>query len=1681
MVERDRPLIQRMSLKGDILEAVKEGSGRGFRAAVPAESLSRLLGNMREVSEDDEWDFVQEGERGKRYYTCTPGSVHSREKDWPKFRGKRGENVNRWYRAVMYQGELEGMTQAEIFRKMKSLLVDDAREWVLNLPDEIRSNSTRFAAELQKEFGVEDSRFLEVELKKCRQEEGETVREFMRRLKGIAADYPGCSEEHIRAQFEEGLRDPQVKREVLIHSSGRLEDVLAKAVRAEKALQYLQGGDKTKEKAFIVDRKAQDKKETPFQQQLREMREMIESLQQEVKGLRGGRSTQGGRPSLQSGRSGQYPRQRLYRDRRERDQEGRPICYRCKQAGHIARNCTAPLPVEESTQERLVQMLTVEGASGAGSDKGATQVMLVTTPRCIPLQVPSYIGGIEETVVLDSGSSLTMMAEADYLRLRREERIPPMQPNDEATISGIAEGVDLQVIGKVTSEIEFDGHMVEVTWKVVKDAVSYLVLGNDSLLQLGVVIDYNKRIWSWRHGEPRPFNVVQDQKVMMAIARPERESGEKEKGREVEEECTDLYADLPELIPVDQEEEFRVDTTVGDPNWGQKPDSEKLRREIHRLVEEADLSIEEKQQLERLLLEYEEIFVDQLYEPGRANYIPHAIDTGDHPPIYRPPFRISPKEKELIRQEVAKMLKAGVIRPSQSPWGAPVIIVQKKDGGPRFCTDFRLLNKVTKRDRFPLPRIDDLLDSLGKAPFRSTFDLASGYWQIAIREEDKEKTAFVTPDGLYEYNVLPMGVVNAPSSFQRNIYAMLGEARGEYADGYMDDLVAYSATFPDHLQHLREVFERVKKAGLKIKVGKCHLVRREMPFLGHVLKGDKVYPDPAKIEVVEKVRAPKNRKELQRFLGLSGYYRRFVEGYASIAEPLTRLLKKDLKYEWAEEQQRAFEELKKRLTSQPVLSMPDWSKPFILQPDASGVALGAVLSQKDDEGREHVVRYASRVLSPAEKNYSATERELLAIVWGAREFRPYLFGNEAIIETDHKALTWLAGMKNSSSRLTRWALLLQEYSFTVKHKAGKKHTNADALSREPFVDPETMKVWREKQRVMSVVMKEIAAEQREDLVVGPIIAYLEYGELPDDPKKARRIVAEAGQMYLEKDGRLFRLWWPQGQGRRDDTRRQLVVPPSLRKAVMRSCHDDLMGGHLGLNKAYTRMRERYWWPTMYTDMREWIETCESCQAKKNPKTGKQGELEPIPVNRFLERVGIDLVGPLPVTPRGNKYLLTISEYLSGWPEAWAIKDDTAATVARYFVEEWICRYGAPEILTSDRGRQFLSDLIDQVCRLMMIDQNTTTSYHPATNGKEERWHQTWAEMTSRYLSDEQTDWDLYVPYMLAAYRFTIQNSAGDSPYFLMFGREPYSPLDITLGADKQPEVSKHELVRNIAHAHELAKRNIQWAQGKQKEHYDSKRVLVEFKKGDLVLLHVPVVKPGRRKKFTPMWKGPFVVIDRRNSNNYLIRSLDNERDIRTVHVERMKPYRSGKHPTGELEVQEVLDERIRFDGSREYLIRWRGLTPRFDEWVPANEVHAKQQIDLFHRRNFQGNLPSVSSEERNEEVKEKEKEIEVIRVDETKNTEVDEENFEEEIVMEPEEEAGVVTLREESREEAAGPSNFSEFSDNGGDSSVRRSARLAKPGYKNSGMAVNNEEIREGIEEEKRRKRERRKKTSRTK
>lgn len=473
--------------------------------------------------------------------------------------------------------------------------------------------------------------------------------------------------------------------------------------------------------------------------------------------------------------------------------------------------------------------------------------------------------------------------------------------------------------------------------------------------------------------------------------------------------------------------------------------------EIANLLRTSHMNEEEKELIINICQEFSDIFYLEGDKLTFTSEIKHTINTKDSAPIYTKSYRYPYIHKEEVKSQISKMLDQGIIKPSISPWSSPVWIVPKKMDASgkqkwRVVIDFRRLNEVSVDDKYPLPNIADLLDQLGHCQYFTTLDLASGFHQIEVDPKDTEKTAFSVENGHYEFLRMPFGLKNAPSTFQRIMDSILLGIQNERCAVYMDDILIYSRTIHEHLSRLREVFTRLRKANLKIQPDKCEFLKKEVAYLGHLITPDGVKPDPKKVEAVENFPVPKNTKEVKSFLGLTGYYRRFIPSYAKISKPLTNLLKKDQLFNFNQECNEAFNILKNYLITEPILQYPRFDEPFILTTDASLYAIGAVLSQ-GPIGKDLPIAYASRTLCSAETKYSVIERELLAIVWAVKHFRPYLYGRKFVLVCDHRPLTWVFSIKDPGSRLARWRLKLEEYDYEIKYKPGKINKNADALSR----------------------------------------------------------------------------------------------------------------------------------------------------------------------------------------------------------------------------------------------------------------------------------------------------------------------------------------------------------------------------------------------------------------------------------------------------------------------------------------------------------------------------------------------------------------------------------------------------------------------------------------------------------
>ena len=972
-------------------------------------------------------------------------------------------------------------------------------------------------------------------------------------------------------------------------------------------------------------------------------------------------------------------------------------------------------------------------------------------------------------------------------------------------------------------------------------------------------------------------------------------------------------------------------------------------------LDKCDLSMEEKTQLLLFLGKYRHVFAKDASElPGTTKYF-HTIHTGNAAPVRSYPYKQTPQTARETDKLVKGMLENNLIEPSQSVWSSPVVLVKKKNGDYRFAVDYRKLNLVTEDQFFVIPRFSEVVDSVAetKPKLFSTLDLASGFWQVPLDPETKHKTAFVTRNGVYEFNRLPFGLKNAPIAFSMLMNEVLRGINWKFALVFIDDIIIYSSSFQQHLYHLTQVFDRLAEANLKLQPPKCLFAMSKVPYLGHIISEHGIAPQPDKTSAVESFPVPTSKKELQSFLGLCNYYRRFVKDFAHIAAPLTNLLKKQVKFAWTNAAQIAFETLKSKLVAHPVLIFPDFEKPFTLYTDASDLAIGYILGQRDDKGMEHVIAYGGRSMNMAERRWGITDKEGLALIEGVRYFKHYLVGKPFTIYTDHSALKKLDLAKQTSGRRQRWYDYLQGFDFTIIHKPGRVHQNADALSRraytehgsteepEPNTFPMTsaltlgndLKEYKlsytftkqmsptplthlnslekclhselEYSQVNSVKLledltdirpSEIRQQQLQDQDIAPFIHYLESKTLPKDPDQIVRVTRTAADYDLIDSVLYFRGYAPFGKGHREDrVIKQLMVPLALQNELLQAYHDSPLGAHQGFDRTYQRLKQKYWWPSMAKDVKTYIQCCDTCQRTKRQYHISKTPLQPLPTTERFQRIHMDFLGPLPTTTQGHKHILLIVDAFTKWPEAFPLKSAQASDVARIFYDEIICRYGAPSILT-DRGQQFMSHLLAELCKLFQIQKISTTAYHPQTNSTAERMNSYILQCLRAYTNEFHNNWHEYLQSVMLSYRSTpATQSTQYTPHMLMFGKECNLPIDVALLTHENKLLSPNEhyqkLRTRMKLRSELAAKHLQVSQKSSKLRYDKTALEPTFKLGDHVLLKNNKTKKGLSPKLTTKYLGPYYIVDVNPNNTYQIRNCktDNIRRGR-IHANQLRKY-----------------------------------------------------------------------------------------------------------------------------------------------------------------------------------------------
>lgn len=854
---------------------------------------------------------------------------------------------------------------------------------------------------------------------------------------------------------------------------------------------------------------------------------------------------------------------------------------------------------------------------------------------------------------------------------------------------------------------------------------------------------------------------------------------------------------------------------------------------------------------------------------GETDLVEHHIElTPNAKPIAERLRRRPVPDQEETRRQVREMLKKGVIEESRSPWAAAYVLVKKKTGEKRLCLDYRKLNDVTIKNAYPLPNVEDCLEPLSNNRYFTQLDLNSGYWQIRLTKEAKEMSAFRTEDGHYQFCRMPFGLCNAPASFQRLVNTLFAGLKGIHLQCFIDDVCLATTDWVEHLKLLDKVLDIVEKANLTLKPSKCIFGANRVTFLGHELSETGIRADPEKLKAIRDLPEPTSSREVRQVMGLMSYYRRFVPNFATIAEPLTSLMRKNVPFLWNEQHRAAFVELKNKLCSNPALGHFNHHEPIVLKTDASGKGVGGILLQQQAQNWV-LVACCSRRISKTEENYAATDLEGLAVVFAMTRFRNYLLGKHFVLLTDHCALCALRKRTPNSPRLRRWALLLSEFDFEVQYIRGALHQDVDCLSRAPIPDKVDEHLGE----------KCLATEARTPLTVAalqiqPDAEWRKASELDSDAithwakarSRAKGYKIYGGCLYLEN---------------------RLYVPASKREELLRAAHDEEPSCHGGSRATAERLKG-FWWPTLAEDVRAYVAKCDLCQKRKAERVRKAGSMQSFEVVVPLQLVAFDALGPLPESLSGKKHVIVAICCFSRYVDASATEDVKGTTFASILMS-FIGRFGPPQAILTDGAPTFNNADVKNILEVYKIGHRVATPHHHEGNAIVERAIQSLQEKLSLLTHDPATslDWETNLPAAVLSLNSTTHSSTGASPYKLLFGLEYPLRVEGLESAETASSLYAETREYRMREAHQNALGNLRLAQERSRPYFENKRREWEPQVGEQVLTKVM----GRRSKLQNRYAGPYKVVSRER-DVYELELMGGRKENLTRHVGDLKPYRA---------------------------------------------------------------------------------------------------------------------------------------------------------------------------------------------
>ena len=868
---------------------------------------------------------------------------------------------------------------------------------------------------------------------------------------------------------------------------------------------------------------------------------------------------------------------------------------------------------------------------------------------------------------------------------------------------------------------------------------------------------------------------------------------------------------------------------------------------LQKLVAQLDLKHlgkKDRDSLEGTLLKHVDLFILGEREMGLINLPDNHITMLDTEPVRMPLYRHPENAKKIIEEMIQTMLDKDIIEESYSTYLSPIVLINKPNGSKRMCIDYRGVNKKIKIDIHPLPRLDELVDEVAGNKYYCTLDMKDAYYQCRLDEESRDITSFSDGKNLYRFKRLPFGLNVAPAIFTRVMQEVLRPLlKLGFVKNYLDDVIVFAHDFDTLLGRLNSTFQRMAEMGLKLNVSKCHFAQTRIKFLGHIVSEKGMEVNPESVEGIVKMTFPKTTREVRRFIGMCSFYRKFIPDFAKIAAPLTSLQSKIVKYVWTPECQEAFEQLKQKLTSTPVLRKADLKKEFELHTDASDCHVGAVLMQKEEDGL-HPIGYFSKKLLRCERRYSVTDKEALGIVKATRFFHHYLWGKRFVINTDHQPLTTIFKKKTHSPRMSRYMLEMRDYCFDIVYRKGAVNYVPDALSR-----PNSKYAKVNLVEDSSVVTKfpgltsgKIREEQRKDRRWKEVIDYCEGGQLPSKLPGNRTL-----SCFEMRDDILYL--------RREEFRRItfcLVIPETLRAIACSIIHNET---HLGQHKSVKRAQQMFFWPRMWKDIVNFVKSCKVCQQFKEAGALVYKWQELPPVDRKGKRVAIDLID-MHSSSTGHRYCLTVMDHFSRFIRAYPLRNKSTQSVLKEMTRD-VCIFGTPSLALMDNGSEFTSTEFREFCQQAGINQVTCLPYHPRGNSVLERAHRTLKSVIAMLSREHPHQWPKHLPNAVKILNEAVHTSLGTSPFFVQYGYHPLRKIG-TLELPDQEDEEEDETGRNLG-----IREQIMETLKNQTDYYRNKanvgRSNETLQVGDLAWIYQEFPIPGTAVKLNRKWIGPYRV------------------------------------------------------------------------------------------------------------------------------------------------------------------------------------------------------------------------------